>query len=80
MKFYVTNKNQIFLLFKCPEKGKFVSPDTGDEFRVDDVVAGSEELFTLSLCNAVILRLRKRVWLVIGKLKRCPKVMICCPL
>lgn len=57
MKSYVTNKNQIFLLFKCPEKGKFVSPDTGDEFRVDDVVAGSEELFTLSLlqcCNTSV--------------------------
>ena len=36
-------------MFKCPEKGKFVSPETGDEFRVDDVVGGSEESFTLSL-------------------------------
>ena len=31
-----------------------MSPETGDEFRVDDVVGGSEELLTLSLlrcCN-----------------------------
>ena len=46
-----------FLLFKCPEKGKFLSPETGDEFRVGDVVGGSEELFTLSFlqcCNTSV--------------------------
>ena len=57
MKFYVTKQKSDFLLFKCPEKGKFVSLETGDEFHVDDVVGGSEELFTLSLlqcCNTSV--------------------------
>lgn len=57
MKFYVTKQKSDFLLFKCPEKSKFVSPETGDEFRVDDVVGGSEELLTLSLlqcCNTSV--------------------------
>ena len=57
MKFYVSKQKSDFLLFKCSEKGKFLYPETGDEFRVDDVVAGSEELFTLSLlqcCNTSV--------------------------
>ena len=59
MKFFVTKQKSDFLLFKCLEKGKFVSPETGDEFRVDDVVGGSEESFTLSLlrcCNTLVVR------------------------
>lgn len=57
MKFYVTKQKSDFLLFKCPEKGKFVSPETGDEFCVDDVVGGFEELFSLFLlqcCNTLV--------------------------
>ena len=53
------NKTKIrFFTVQMPEKGKFVSPETGDEFRVDDVVGGSEELFTLSLlqcCNRTLV-------------------------
>ena len=57
MKFYITKQKSDFLLFKCPETGKFMSLETGDEFRVDDVVGGSEELFTLPLlqcCNTSV--------------------------
>ena len=58
MKFYEMKQKSDFLLFKCPEKGQFVSPETGDKFCIDDVVGGSEELFTLSLlqcCNKTLI-------------------------
>ena len=54
MKFYVKKIKSDFLLSKLPQKAKMVSSETGDEFCVDDVVGGSEELFIFHLsCDSV---------------------------